>query len=231
MEDNSAIIKSVILNQFPTLHHHVSLDKLLEHYGSYEEVLKNLNMLNYYSRVIGEMPMGGAMWDSDMDMYYDTNYEPIDPFLPENVKYIASYHRPIRNCHKKLTFLFFRHLDKIPTSLFTLKSDEIITAYTFIQMDKTPGLSDQIYDNMKDRITNPANTEKLEQWINHPLWNDPSISKYYPMRSLEEEIYKMENNTSCEYYPATGFEVNIKTITYQKIFEVGHPVVEICFNT
>ena len=147
MSYNEYVIKTIIPLHFPTLHFQISLDKLVNYYGSYSEVWKQLNT---YPRFYGEIPC--VDYDAEME-YLDNNYEPIDPSLPENVKYVAGYHRPILNPHKKITFLFFRYNDKLPTNVFTVQTDEVLTHYNFVQHTRNLDIEEETNRYLTDRDT------------------------------------------------------------------------------
>ena len=223
MSYDEYLIKTNIPHHFPTLHHHISIDTLFSYYGSYSEIM---NQLNIYPTFLGEIPMCGE----DFGGYVDNNYEPIDPTLPENVKFIAGYHRPILNPNRKLTFLFFRGNDKLPTNIFTVGDLEIITPYIFIKKNKIPNLMNLIKLYNNDFLNNPKNRIVLTNYINQKLWTFLG-SKYYPLRSLDEEISRVNNNTPCDDAVVQGFKRTNISRLYERIFKVDHPVLVIQFGT
>lgn len=225
---NDILYIIAINKQFPTLHHHISLDKLYDFYKSYPKIWQELMT---YPTVSNELPMCQTIIPGEWTIYQDDDGNSVDPKLPKNVKYIAPFHKPLLNPHRKITFLFFRSLDKLPTNTFTIENDEIVTLYGFIQGGNTPNLTNIINTASSDMLNNPDYKKTWTNYINDPFWKTKSNKKYYPFRSLNEEIKISEQNTPCDAYPLTGFELTDKALLFKKYFKLDHPAIEINFDT
>jgi len=216
---NEIIYSVAIEHTFPTLHHVVSLDQLYKYYNSYPMIWKLLN----YGKNIGEIPMCRTL-DEPYE-YMDDDLNVIDPYDPKNIKYIGPFHRAILEGHKKLTFLFYRGIEKIPTNIFMLEEDEVITPYHFIQMGDIENLTDLINRQSKNFIHDKYNRKTWEEYIQDPYW----INK--KMLSIEDEIELSDNTSTCDGYSATGFARTKKAMLFEKYFKLDHPAVEIDFDT
>ncbi len=216
------IIYSVAIEQkFPSLYHVISLDTLFDYYKSYPKIWE---MLHKRENIILKIPMCRSLLDEPFE-YFGVGFGPIDPTDPKNISYVAPFHRAILENHKKLTFLFFRYEEKIPTNLFMLEKDEVITPYHFIEMGQIENLNEIINRQSKNFIHDKYNRKTWEKYIQDPFW----ISKN--KLNVEEEIKISDFNTNCDSYSATGFASTDKSRLFQKYFHLDHPAVEIGFNT
>ena len=162
------IIYSLAINkEFPSLHYHLSLEQLYEYYKSFPEIWKQLHINDR----IREIPM---CREFEFDFKDDEGTD-INPTDPKNLKYIAPYHKAILYPHKKITFLFFRHLDKIPTNIFDLERDEILTPYHFIEMGTIENLEQIVKNITEEFINNPKNKSIWERYIKDPMWKQENI--------------------------------------------------------
>lgn len=214
-----------IREQFPSLEYHVSLDELYAYHGSYGRIWRILNR-RYH---INEIPMCRTL--REPYQYKDDDDQVIDPHDPENLYWIAPYHKPILYPHRKLTFLFFRRLQKIPNSIFTLDIDEVITPYHFIQMENTPDLSDIVAGITSSFVESPENRPIWDAYIHDKMWREFPHAQYYPDKTLEEEMNKSIRGSKCSDYDAYEFHTTEITELFRRYFNLDHPVVEIHFNT
>ena len=115
----------LIRHMFPTLETVISLKTLFDYYKTGERILElQLLQINH----LMDVPMCGYDPDDDMDNYvfeYKTlKNRVIDPGDPENVKYVAPYHKAIVEGAKKIVFVFLMdHLNYQPIC----SSDQMIS--------------------------------------------------------------------------------------------------------
>lgn len=217
----SDIIYLLAINKtFPTLHHGILVERLLEYYKTYPAIWEQLNMIPR----IGEIPMCGG---TDFTIRDDED-DIIDRSDPKNLRYIAPYHKAILYPHKRIVFTFFRRLDKLPTNTFILQDEEILTPWNFIRMGEIEDIED-IMVNSSNFIH--TNLHIWKKYIKDPFWKTKENAQYYPDLSLEKEIRKVEENTPCDGYAAYGFKVTGRSALIRKYFNIADPIVEIQFNT
>lgn len=222
---NEIVYTVALRENFPTLHHHVSLDTLLKYYKSFPKIWKELNEVAYFQ----ELPMCRSIVSFD---YFDFDGNVIDPSDPKNVKYIAPLHKAILGNNKKLTFLFFRFPTKLPTNLFMLERNEILTPYHFIELALNDiDIEDSINRNSQNFLHDKYNRKTWKKYIEDPMWKTEKYLKYYPSISLEEELKNVDETTTCDSYLVHTFEENDVTKLFQNNFNLDHPVVQISFNT
>lgn len=217
---NDIIYMLAINKYFPTLEEQYPIEVLLNFYGNFADIWRELLLKKTIEE---EFPMCGNI-DFDSDILYD-------PKNPANLALYAPYHRPIYKRSKTLTFIFFRHNDKIPTNVFTYSSDKPITTYTFIykiNQEYSPQKIDSFSENF---IFSQKNRYIWERYINDPYWETPDIKKYYPKLTLNEEFEKIKENSACYVYLAVGFRESEIAKLIRKYFNIFHPAIEIEFNT
>lgn len=221
---NNFLYKVAIRKTFPTLHHHISLETLYDYYKDYAVIWKELNKKKRF----GDIPM--CRYSEDFE--YNNYGEPFDPTDPANVSFIAPYHRAIVEEAKNLFFLFFRGADKLPTNIFVMQDDEVITPYIFIKhQQENPNIRNFIYDYTENFLKDPFHKRFLEKYIDDPYWNIVDIAKYYPKRTLREEMQRVMGQTPCDAYPAVGFKQTLKSALFRRHLGLEYPTVEIDFDT
>jgi hypothetical protein len=221
---NEVVYNVAINHTFPTLHHVISMDALFKHYKTYPKIWEELNKRG---KRFGELPMCRSL-EREAFEYTNKDSEPIDPSNPINVRYVAPIHRVILENQKKLTFLFFRSADKIPTNIFMLEEDEPITPYHFIKLGEIEeDLTNMINRQSRNFIHDKYNRKIWEKYIQDPYW----IQEGYTVRSIEEEIAIADSRAECDAYPLTGFDKSKRAYLFQAYFELDHLAVEIDFDT
>lgn len=209
------IIYSVLIRHaFPSLEKVISLKDLYNYYKSYKSIWTELNLIHGIDE---SLPMCGT--NQERKYFADGGR-----IYPKDVRYIAPYHLAIVEGAKQITFVFFRHLNKLPTNIFTISLEEVITPFLFARYD-----TDSTEINLVSETFLTNNKNIWEEYINDPYWLKSEI--IYEPQSFEEELKEVSRNPTCDRYLASGFERNDITRLIEKYFHLDHPVVEITFDT